>query len=144
MYSMYQKRLEIYEEGLKENLLSFPSRKKAKMLALNKYFEINFQIMVRKRGFICFQHFKSEEMTSKDPRHNTFMGLDWQGKEKYPGTTRHLSSASALLGLKEGPVITQTALYNSCSFEKPREHALRAQMLSILKRRRQPVSVCCG
>lgn len=102
MCSMYQKRLEIYEEGLKENLLSFPSRKKAKMLALSKYFEINFQIMVRKRGFICFQHFIPEEMTSTDPRNNTFMGLDWQGKERYPGTTRHLSSASALLGLKEG------------------------------------------
>lgn len=66
---------------------SFPSRKKAKTLALNKYFEINFQIMARKRGFICFQYFISEEMTSKDPRHNTFMGLEWKGKEKYPGTS---------------------------------------------------------
>lgn len=34
-----------------------------------------------------------------------------------------------------------TALYNSCSFEKPRECILRAQMLPILEHGRQPVTV---
>lgn len=34
-----------------------------------------------------------------------------------------------------------TALYNSCSFEKPRICTLRAQMLPILEHGRQPVTV---
>lgn len=34
-----------------------------------------------------------------------------------------------------------TALYNSCSFEKPRICTLRAQMLPILEQGRQPVTV---
>lgn len=52
-----------------EPVLFFSSCKKATMLALNKYFEINLQKkkMVRKGCFICFQH-EMLKMTSKDLR----------------------------------------------------------------------------